>query len=449
MEKDLIQYIQDAGIVGAGGAGFPTHVKVNAKVEYVIVNGAECEPLLRVDQQLMAEKSFEILSALNIVMKAAGAIKGYVALKKKYQEAVFALEKVKDEFQNIEVFPMGNFYPAGDEQVTVYEVTKRIVPEGGIPLDVGVIVINVETLLNVYNAIRNIPVTEKYLTVTGAVRNPITIRVPIGISIQEAIDLAGGAVIENYKVIDGGPMMGKVVDDLQKPVTKTTKGLIILPEGHSLLRSKEKDMNTMLRMAKTACMHCSLCTEVCPRNLLGHKLHPDKLIRLASYNSTCEKEASATEAFLCCECALCEYACVMDLQPWKLHILLKNQMNALGIKNPNKRKPQAVHPYRQYKQFPVRKLIAKLGLDHYDVEAPLKEVESLDFKQVKIALKQHIGAKANPIVRVGAFVEKGQLIGTIEEGKLGAKIHASIAGVVEKIDDCYIEIKGVSAIEVR
>ncbi|AOT72721.1 SLBB domain-containing protein [Geosporobacter ferrireducens] len=449
MGKNLISLIEHAGIVGAGGAGFPTHVKMNAKVEYIIVNGAECEPLLRVDQQLMAEKSFEILSALDAVIKNTCAQKGYIALKKKYHEAVTSLEEAITAFNNMEIFQLGNFYPAGDEQVTVYEVLNRIVPEGGIPLDVGVIVINVETLLNVYNAIKGAPVTEKYLTVTGAVKNPLTLKVPVGISIAEAIELAGGATVQNYKVIDGGPMMGKIVDDIQKTVSKTTKGLIILPEGHPLLRSKEKNMNTMLRMAKTACMHCSLCTEVCPRNLLGHRLHPDKLIRLASYSSTCEKETSVTEAFLCCECALCEYACVMDLQPWKLHILLKSQMHTMGMKNPHKCKPQAVHPYRQYKQFPVTKLIARLGLEKYDVKAPLREGNSEEFNQVKIPLKQHIGIKADPIVSLGERVQKGQEIGTIGEGKLGARIHASISGVIEKIDDYYIVIKGMNAIETR
>lgn len=441
MENNLIKLIQNAGVIGAGGAGFPTHVKVNAKVEYVIVNGAECEPLLRVDQQLLVEKTDEILFALNEIMRKTGAKQGYIALKKKYEDAIIQLEKGVENYSNMSVFPMGNFYPAGDEQVMVYEVLNRIVPEGGIPLDVGVIVINVETLLNVYNAILDIPVIEKYVTVTGAVKNPVTIKVPVGISIAEAIELAGGSTVDAFKVIDGGPMMGKIQEDMNKPITKTTKGLILLPRAHSLLKSKERDIKTMLHLAKTACEHCSLCSEVCPRNLLGHKIFPDKLIRLANYNSTCESDTSATEAFLCCECALCEYACVMDLQPWKLHVFLKSQMNEAGIKNPNRRIPHAAHPYRAFKRFPVSKLITKLGLSKYDTKAPLLEVDSNSFSVVRIPLKQHIGMKATPVVSVGEVVQQGQLIGSIEEGKLGANVHASIAGRIDSIDDVQVTIK--------
>ena len=164
MEKSFIDLIKDAGIIGAGGAGFPTHVKLNAKVETVIVNGAECEPLLMVDQQLMDKKADEILYALNKVVDETNSNVGIIALKGKYKNAINSLNSKIKDYPKLQLFILENFYPAGDEQVLVYEVTKKIVPEGGIPLNVGVIVINVETLLNVYNAINGIPVTEKYLT---------------------------------------------------------------------------------------------------------------------------------------------------------------------------------------------------------------------------------------------------------------------------------------------
>jgi len=228
MEKSFIDLIKDAGIIGAGGAGFPTHVKLNAKVQTVIVNGAECEPLLKVDQQLMDKKADEILYALNKVVDETESKVGIIALKGKYKNAINNLNSKIKDYPKLQLFILENFYPAGDEQVLVYEVTKKIVPEGGIPLNVGVIVINVETLLNVYNAINGIPVTEKYLTVTGDVNNPVTVKVPIGISIEEAIELAGGSYIKDFSVIDGGPMMGKLVDDIKDPIKKNTKGLIVL-----------------------------------------------------------------------------------------------------------------------------------------------------------------------------------------------------------------------------
>ncbi|AOT71341.1 4Fe-4S dicluster domain-containing protein [Geosporobacter ferrireducens] len=443
MDKDLVSIAREAGIVGAGGAGFPTHVKINAKVEYILVNGAECEPLLRVDQQLLAAKTDEILKALNLLVQSTSAQKGIIALKGKYKDAVKQLEASVNAYEKLEVFTLDNFYPAGDEQVTVYEVFKRIVPEGGIPLDVGVIVINVETLLNLYHALSEKPVVEKYLTVTGAVKSPKTIKIPIGISIKEAIALAGGATVDTFKVIDGGPMMGKVIKDIHGPITKTTKGLIVLPEEHPLLKAKSRDVQSMLRNARTACMHCSLCTEVCPRNLLGHTLNPDRLMRLASYNSTCSTETKASEAFLCCECGLCEYACVMDLQPWKLNSFLKGELGKAGVKNPNHKRPEKTHPFREYKKFPVKKLVSRLGLQHYDVEAPLDEAVKIEPVFVNILLRQHIGAPSTPVVNKGDSVTKGQLIADVVDGKLGAKIHASINGVVESLDTDKIVIRQV------
>ncbi|MCT4618045.1 MAG: SLBB domain-containing protein [Marinisporobacter sp.] len=439
MEENFIELVKKAGIVGAGGAGFPTHVKLNAKAEYVIVNGAECEPLLKVDQQLMAYKSEEILIALKKVVDETGAKKGIIALKKKYKKAVENLNRELVKYKQLELFTLDNFYPAGDEQVTVYEVLNRIVPEGGIPLNVGVIVINVETLLNVYNAMEEKPVTDKYLTVTGDVRKPVTLKVPIGISVAEAIGLAGGASIDEFKVIDGGPMMGKIIEDIHQPIKKNTKGLIVLSKDHPLLLSKDKSIENMLKQARSACCHCSLCTEVCPRNLLGHKLYPDKLMRLASYGSTCDVNAKATDAFLCSECGLCERVCIMGLQPWKLNRFLKGQLSANGIKNPNKNVPSETNPFRGYRKFPVNKLKSRLGIEKYDVEAPLVK-DTPSFRVVVIDRQQHIGTKVEPVVHVGDQVQKGQLIGEVLNSQLGAKVHASIEGIIKEITDRNIKI---------
>ncbi|QNO13997.1 SLBB domain-containing protein [Alkalicella caledoniensis] len=440
MDNNLISLIQGAGIVGAGGAGFPTHVKVKAKAEYVIVNGAECEPLLRVDQQLMYYKAEEMIIGLKAVVQETGAKKGIIALKKKYHAAIEKLEKLTKDDETIEVFTLGDFYPAGDEQITVYEVLNRIVPEGGIPLQVGVVVINVETLINVYYAKKGLPVTEKYVTVTGEVNKPVTLKVPLGVSINEMIQLAGGPTVAEFEIVDGGPMMGKLVEDIHSPITKTTKGLIVLPKEHPLVKGKRKSIEATLREAKTACCHCSLCTEVCPRNLIGHKLHPDKLMRIASYNSTCENNSSVTEAFLCCECGLCELACIMDLQPWKLNSFLKGRLSAAGIKNDNNRKPEEVNQFRGYRKFPVKKLIARLSLEKYNVDAPLIESVDETVKGVVLSQKQHIGAMAQPLVQVGDVVKKGDPVANVNDGQLGAMIHASISGTVKSINQKGIEI---------
>ena len=154
-----------AGVVGAGGAGFPTHVKLNCKADIVLANGAECEPLLRVDQQMMLLRAADVVRGLKLAMKACGAKEGVICIKAKHKEAIQALEKACSA--GVSVFQLKDYYPAGDEQQMVYDATGRIVPVGGIPIDAGVVVQNVSTLLNILAASKGVPVTHKYLTVTG------------------------------------------------------------------------------------------------------------------------------------------------------------------------------------------------------------------------------------------------------------------------------------------
>ncbi len=439
MEKDLFALVERAGIVGAGGAGFPAHVKLKAKADTVIINGAECEPLLRVDQQLMAEKPEALVAALELIMGQVGAKQGIIALKSKYTAAKARLMKSVLP-RGVHLHLLTNFYPAGDEQVLVYETLGRIVPEGGIPLNVGAVVLNVETALNVYQAaVDSLPVTDSYLTLTGAVKTPKTVYVPLGITVKEAFGLAGG-VPDNYKIIDGGPMMGKVVphDHL---VTKTTAGLIALPPEHPLLASLTKDIPRMLKDARIACMQCSLCSDVCPRGLLGHRIQPHKLMRLAAYGKMCSSD-SPMSAFLCCGCRLCEYACVMNLQPWKLNNSLKDSMGKNGVKNSMNDRPSGARAFRENMRYPMQKLIRQLGLGVYDVPAPL-DLNRPKYKAVELLLKQHVGAPSIPVVKVGEHVTRGELIASIPEGKLGANLHASISGMVFAITDKSIVIRSV------
>lgn len=442
MEPNLVDLVRDAGIVGAGGAGFPTAVKVNAKADTVIVNGAECEPLLRVDQQLMVTKAEEMLRALTAVVDHVGAKEGVVGLKVKYTPAIARLNELLPKYPKIRLHILPNFYPAGDEQSLVYEITGKSVPEGGIPLNVGALVMNVESLINLDNMMmRGEPVTDSYITVTGAVRKPITLKVPLGITAAQAIELAGGATVDDYVIINGGPMMGKIVPE-DSYVTKTTKGFIVLPADHHLIESKTRPVSRSLKDASIACMQCSLCTEVCPRHRLGHNLEPHKLMRIAAYGGTLDRQALATTAFLCCDCGLCQQACVMDLQPWKVNGELKRQLSAAGIRNPHHNADVHAIRFADTHRFDVHRLISRLGLDAYDVPAPLAP-DKLDYPEVTIQLSQHIGAPSIPVVEVGETVSRGQLIGDIPEGALGAKIFSSIDGEVVAIEDNKITIRQI------
>ncbi len=440
MQENLTALVESAGIVGAGGAGFPTHVKLNAKADTVIINGAECEPLLRVDQQLMAGQAGRLLAALDKIVAHLGAEEGVVALKEHYHTAAEALQRELANYPKLRLHLLGAFYPAGDEQVIVYEVTGRIVPEGGIPINVGVVVTNVETALNVLDAADGHPVTDKYVTVTGAVRGPKTVKVPLGITVAEALELAGGPTAPDYRIVNGGPMMGRLVSP-ESVITKTTKGLIAVPAGHPLLNSLERPLNVSLRQAATACMQCSLCSEVCPRGLLGHRIQPHKLMRLTAYGSMCDPAQTPMNAYLCCGCRLCEYACVMGLQPWKLNGNLKNILGSQGIRNSLNSKPEQSAPFREYKRFPVHKLIHQLGLAAYDVDAPLEETALPAYAKVTLPLRQNVGAPAEPAVQTGSQVQKGDLIARIPEGKLGANLHASISGTVTAVSDDSIVIQ--------
>lgn len=434
MEKDWLSKIKEAGIVGAGGAGFPTSFKLNAKPEYIIVNGIECEPLIQVDQQLAAKEAPFLLKTLDFLVKEMNCRQGIIALKDKYTAAVSAVQKEIPNYPNLQIKTFPSVYPMGDEHVLVYETIGKIVPEGGIPLNVGAVVINTETLYNIGEALKGNPVSQKFITVTGEVQNPKTFKVALGVSFKELIDAAGGVKVANPVLINGGPLMGSVLRDLNAPVIKTSKAIIVLDASHPLIIAKERSINSMLKIAKTACCHCMHCSELCPRHLLGHNLYPDKLMRLAAYNSTCDKDASATTAYLCSECRLCEYSCIMQLQPWKLNKALKARLKEAGIKNPHNNTPKSTHPFRQYRLYPTDKLVRQLGLwNFYHASAPLEDY-CQDIKRVVAPMSQHFGAPAIPAVSAGDNVKAGDKIAAMADGALGADICASIDGTVQSAD---------------
>lgn len=432
MREEILRKVKEAGVVGAGGAGFPTYAKLADGVETIIVNGAECEPLLRVDQQLMEFQGCRMLLGLEAVMDATGAKEGIVATKAKYKSCIGALNKALPGAR-VRLHLLDDFYPAGDEHVTVREVTGRIVPQGGIPLRVGCVVVNVETLLNVADALEGKPVTHKYLTVTGEVEKPCTVRLPVGTSVAEALSLAGITNAADLRVIDGGPMMGKLVLDLQQPVTKTTKGLIALPSDHPVIRKRTQSCERIIRQAKSACIQCRYCTDLCPRFLLGHKLEPHRIMR-AIRNSELSPEVLKM-AFTCTECGVCEqYACFMDLSPRTINAMLKQELSRQGIKPDPPPTEQHVDPMQEHRKIPVKRLVARLGLNRYDKAAPLCDRE-FAVEEVRIPLKQHVGAAGKAVVKVGQTVRLGEIIAAAPADGLGANIHASISGTVIEVSD--------------
>lgn len=442
----LIETIQSSGIVGAGGAGFPTHVKLDTKAECFIVNAAECEPLIETDKYLCRTFPDKIIGGMAIAAAHLGAKRKVIALKGKYQDEIAALKaSIKKAGEDIEIFEMPTFYPAGDEQTMVQMVTGKIVPERGIPIEVGVVVNNVGTMMNLFEAVHEEkPVCDKYLSVVGEVKRPIMLHVPIGTAISECIKKAEPTV-RDYGVILGGPMMGRVLKDpddiAQSFVTKTSGNIIVLPRDHFLITRSTIPIERLKQQARSACIQCRFCTDLCPRYLIGHKIRPHLVMR----NVWLEDQTSGNERFTelfgdavnCCDCGLCElFSCPMGLSPRLINGYMKKKLRERDIKVSKTQDPEALDIIDMHR-VPTERLVTRLGLGKYYTQHA-KECFELSPSEVYIPFAQHIGKPAEPCVSQGDDVKKGQLLAKAQ-GAVSANIHASINGKIVKID-----VKGAS-----
>lgn len=429
----LIEQIRDAGVVGAGGAGFPTDRKLNCKADTFIVNGIECEPLLRVDRRVMENHAKEIVRTVRAIRDQIGAKRAVIALKKHYHTAVEALSAAV-KGSKVELYLSDSFYPAGDEQNLVYWITGKTVPTGGIPLDVGCVVSNVSTVLNIAAAMEGKPVIDKMVTIGGAVAKPVTVTCPIGTPLGKLLEAAGGA-IGDCTFIVGGPLMGKLTDDLSQSVTKTTGGLLAIPKNHPLVAKKVAAPRDMV-LARAACCQCSMCTQMCPRNAMGLNVQPHKAMRaLASGNSSLLGDVNGI--FSCCDCGICTFfACNFGLKPNQAMQKAKAQLMSQGVK-PVKEVKYAPDEGIRNKRVPTERLLLRLDLKKYDVDAPLGPDVTCD--AVRIPLRMHIGTPDAPLVSVGQRVSRGQLIAS--PNGMGANIHASIDGTVTQVTGEFIEIR--------
>ncbi len=441
MKEQTVEKIKAAGVVGAGGAGLPTHIKAGAAVDTVLVNGASCEPLLAGDPYLMEVHAETVIAGLLAVMGCTGAVRGIICLKGKHKKALAAMEEVvaRHPDRQLDVFTLKDFYPAGDEHVLVHEVLGRIVPQGGIPLQAGTVVSNVETFYNIALAMAGKAVTHRYVTVAGEVARPLLLKVPVGTLASDIITRAGGALINDYRVVDGGPMMGRVLVHAAMPVTKTTSGLLVLPAKHTVVNRKVMAPEKVRKITTSRCCQCSQCTDLCPRHLLGHNLHPHKLMRFFDQNIAANPVAR--EALLCSECGVCEkFSCPMLVSPREVNAQIKQMLRKEGVRWEGSDQELTPHPFKDTRYIPTRRLVSRLQLTCYDANISYAGVYTPDM--VKIPLLQHIGAPARCVVQVGDRVKQGDVIGEVMDGDMGAPVHASIKGIVEAVTDGMITIKG-------
>lgn len=302
-KEELVKIIQEAGIVGMGGACFPTHVKLSPppdkNIDFILVNAAECEPYLTCDHRLMLEQSEKIVEGLKIVLHMFPKAKGYIGIENNKLNAIKVMQKSVKDIPNIEVKVLKTKYPQGAEKQLIAAITKREVPSGKLPADVGCIVQNVDTIYEIYKAVvLGVPLTSRVVTVTGeAVKEPKNLRVKLGTSISELLEACNGFKENPVKVISGGPMMGMTISSLDIPVIKGTSGILCLTAKQAVLPES------------SGCIRCGKCVEACPMNLLPFKL--DSLSKRHEYESF-EKEHGLD----CIECGCCTFVC-----PAKRHLI--------------------------------------------------------------------------------------------------------------------------------
>ncbi len=442
MAEEALKKIRMAGVCGAGGAGFPTYAKLGAQVDTIILNAAECEPLLHKDKEILRQHLDIVLEGFSAAARLVGAARACIGIKEKYHSLINQLRQAAPP--GIEVITVKDVYPAGDEITLVYSVTGRIVPPGEIPLAVSAVVINVETAFNVARALAGYPVTEKFLPVAGAVKNPSTLRVPVGISFEECVQAAGGLATPTPAYLIGGVMMGRLALDSTGRVTRTTGGIVVLPADHPVVARYNKTWKEKARIGRSACDQCGFCTELCPRYLLGHPVEPHLAMRSLVFNQVGDSLIKGSS--FCCECNLCSlFACPEALDPKDACVWNKSELAASGKrwKDPAFR-PRSAETLLPNRQVPTSSLMARLDLNQFNNRGPLRS-EPVSTGRVGLLLKQHIGVPASPEVKVGDIVSTGDIIASIPgkgaSDQLGLPIHASISGRISEItkDMVWIE----------
>ena len=434
----LIEQTRRAGVVGAGGGGFPAHVKFAAKADIVIGNGAECEPLLHKDAAVIEHRARDVVRGMELVMDQVGAREGVLGIKEK-KKAVVAAAQAACEGSRVRVHLLGDYYPAGDEYDLVFAVTGRLIPPQGLPLQVGAVVSNVETLVQVAAAAEGRPVTQKVVTIAGAVADPSTFEVPLGTSYRDLIAAAGGATCADPVLQIGGMMMGRTSESLDVPITKTDAGAIVLPREHKAIDRKLRPKEAQARIGRSACDQCRYCTEFCPRFLLGYAVEPHQVMRGLGFTSAGSSQWNPW-ASLCCACGLCTlYACPEDLYPKEACDDAKIELRSTGFKwtGPAPEKP---HPFHDGRRVPIERLISKLGIGAWDKPAPMRPLPQEPSRLV-LPLKQSAGSPVVPSVRGGETVSRGDVLGEPPSGALGAPLHAPMNAVVESVAETIVLVK--------
>ena len=433
--QELKNIMQSLGIIGAGGAGFPSYAKLAEGADLLIINGSECEPLLYTDYVILKNELSLVLSGIKAILDNTGIKKALLAVKEHTAKSL-DLEEGNRLANGVFVKVLPDVYPIGDEIGLIYEASGRLVAPGKLPITKGVIVYNVETMYNLGYGIRfNAPVTKKWVTIGGAVDSPVVIKAPVGASVASIFKELNIKVDEGYTVLDGGPSMGKIINPKTYCITKATKGILILPSSTQAILSKMANEKMAIARAETACCQCTRCTDMCPRNLLGYPLEPHKMVRSAMGVAEIMPEM-VINATLCCGCGICEsLACSQGISPRAVidnykALLAKNKLRFASDDE------YSVKSEREYRKIPYTKWMSMLGVTKFDKIADFYG-EITNLTRVEIPLSRHIGAPSVPSVKDGDFVSAGDVI-AVAGGGLSLPQHASIEGTVTLGNDKII-----------
>jgi Na+-translocating ferredoxin:NAD+ oxidoreductase RnfC subunit len=434
-KNEIVGKIFQAGVVGAGGAGFPTHLKARATAEVVIANGCECEPLVQSDRHVLETAADDVIQGLTLMMLATGARRGVVAVRESQAGRLADLKSTIGRLEGVDLFGVKDSYPAGDEHLLVYEVTGKAIAQGGIPPEVGVVVSNVNTLANVSRAVLGEPVTSRTVSVCGDVAAPGIFEVPIGTGIADVLSLTGNdAGLAGKGVLLSGIMMGEVCEDLARPVDKRTGAIVVLPRDNEVIVRKTLPVATIVKRAASVCCQCTFCTELCPRHLLGHAIAPHKIMRSVGWSRVFTPDVAG--ALYCSGCGLCGvYACPMLLSPDRISFLVRAEMAKRGIKV-DRAGSRGVEQVRPGRLVPHDRILERTGVGAYHRE--LRYAGRVEPERVAVPLAQGVGVAARPVVKPGDAVHKGSVVGSVAENQVGANVHASIDGVVTGINHCVV-----------
>jgi Na+-translocating ferredoxin:NAD+ oxidoreductase RnfC subunit len=427
----LAEIVRDAGVLGAGGAGFPAHVKYSGQAEIFIINGAECEPLSHKDEAILTLRAADIVVAAAAIRDELRAREVLLAVKESRVSAIAGL------YGGLKIHPLADVYPAGDEAVLVYEATGRRMPAAGYPTDVGVVVSNAETVLNVARAARGKNVRTAWVTVAGAVAEPFTAEVPVGMPASALIEEAGGAKVPAYAVLDGGPMMGEEINPGTYGVRPTTGLITVLPEDNPVVRNARLPLEHVRTVAGSACTQCRDCTELCPRYLLGYDVTPHlSMRRFFTWGEEAEPSFFGNAAG-CTGCGLCElYACPMAISPRRVQNNLRGRLAG----EPRDEGAAEIHADRPGRRVPAERLKTRIGVAPYDAPMRVRELPE-EPARVIVSAAQPYAPAPDILVREGDRVERGQKLAAPGRGdEMGVPVYAGIGGRVAAVEGSEITI---------